>query len=105
MKYSNEYKYLYKTSRWRLMSIEQRTRQPTCVMCGANAEVADHIRPHKGDEALFFDPRNLQSLCKRCHDSHKAMMERGKKAGKDFVPNNEANDDGLPRSKQHPWNH
>lgn len=40
--------------------------------------MVDHIVPHKGDEALFFDSGNLQSLCKPCHDRDKAAEERGK---------------------------
>lgn len=44
------------------------------------ATVADHIRPHRGDPALFFDPTNLQSLCDeypwRCHSSVKQSEER-----------------------------
>ena len=42
------------------------------------AEVVDHIRPHKGDESLFFDPNNLQSLCATHHNRDKQMTERGR---------------------------
>ncbi|HHR5499154.1 TPA: HNH endonuclease [Klebsiella pneumoniae] len=42
-----------------------------------SATVVDHIKPHKGDETLFHNPDNLQSLCKRCHDSVKQRMEKG----------------------------
>jgi len=41
------------------------------------ATVVDHIVPHRGDRDLFFDPTNLQSLCKPHHDGAKAQMERG----------------------------
>jgi 5-methylcytosine-specific restriction endonuclease McrA len=41
------------------------------------AEVVDHVVPHRGDEDLFFDPRNLQSLCKHCHDSTKQRIDLG----------------------------
>ena len=40
------------------------------------ATIADHIEPHKGDEDLFFDPSNLESLCKHCHDSTAQSEER-----------------------------
>lgn len=55
---------------------------PLCVFCleqevVTSAAVVDHIKPHRGDEALFFDPDNLQSLCKSCHDSTKQRMEAG----------------------------
>ena len=32
------------------------------------ATVVDHIVPHRGDKALFWDSSNWQPLCKRCHD-------------------------------------
>lgn len=32
------------------------------------ATVVDHIKPHRGDKALFWDRDNWQSLCKPCHD-------------------------------------
>ncbi|WP_431856615.1 HNH endonuclease [Azospirillum sp.] len=40
------------------------------------ASIADHVEPHRGDEAKFFDPQNTQSLCKSCHDSDKQRAER-----------------------------
>jgi 5-methylcytosine-specific restriction protein A len=54
---------------------------PLCVMCQASgrltaASVVDHIKPHQGDQALFWDEANWQALCKRCHDSDKQMLER-----------------------------
>jgi 5-methylcytosine-specific restriction endonuclease McrA len=41
------------------------------------ADTVDHVRPHKGDEVLFFDGNNLQSLCASCHNRHKQREERG----------------------------
>lgn len=41
------------------------------------ATVADHVQEHKGDPILFWDPDNLQSLCKRHHDSDKQSFEKG----------------------------
>ena len=38
------------------------------------ATVVDHITPHRGNAALFWDPGNWQSMAKRCHD-RKTMME------------------------------
>lgn len=57
-------------------------RQPLCVMCSAEgvttaAEVVDHIKPHRGDQQLFWDQSNWQSLCKTHHDSDKARQEHG----------------------------
>jgi 5-methylcytosine-specific restriction protein A len=41
------------------------------------ARVVDHVKPHRGDRALFWDERNWQPLCKRHHDSDKQREERG----------------------------
>ncbi len=54
---------------------------PLCVMCldegrTTAADVVDHITPHKGDQSVFWDKNNWQSLCKQHHDSDKAMFER-----------------------------
>ena len=53
----------------------------TCEMCGimeadTSKLVADHRTPHRGDRTLFFDRQNLMCLCKICHDSTKAKLER-----------------------------
>lgn len=62
------------------------------------ATVVDHIRPHRGDRALFLDPANLQSLCTACHNRLKAQQERG--AGYTAA----AGIDGTPADPAHPWN-
>lgn len=54
-------------------------RHPWCIRCKAKgrlvpATVVDHIKPHRGDEKLFWDETNWQPLCKSCHD-HKTMTE------------------------------
>ena len=46
---------------------------PLCEKClkegrYTKATVVDHIKPHRGDPKLFWDPDNWQTLCKRCHD-------------------------------------
>lgn len=35
---------------------------------GDPTSVADHIKDHKGDPKLFYDPANLQGVCAACHD-------------------------------------
>ncbi len=52
---------------------------PLCVKCKAEgrlvkATVVDHIKPHKGNQELFWDKSNWQPLCKHCHDV-KTMTE------------------------------
>lgn len=57
----------------------QLLREPWCRECArlyppddprsrTRATVVDHIRPFRGDWALFVDPANHQSLCKHHHD-------------------------------------
>jgi len=41
------------------------------------ATVVDHIKPHKGDKALFWDSDNWQPLCKACHDRKTATEDGG----------------------------
>jgi 5-methylcytosine-specific restriction protein A len=53
---------------------------PLCVMCSAAkrvtaANVVDHIIPHEGNQELFWDESNWQSLCKPHHDTDKAEQE------------------------------
>lgn len=53
---------------------------PLCVYCDRNgltvaANVVDHKIPHRGDQQLFWDQDNWQSLCKPCHDSVKQAEE------------------------------
>lgn len=40
------------------------------------ATEVDHIVPHKGDQKLFWDVNNWQSLCHECH-SRKTATEDG----------------------------
>lgn len=41
------------------------------------AQVVDHIVPHRGDQALFWDRTNWQSMAKRCHDRKTATEDGG----------------------------
>lgn len=41
-----------------------------------NSPVLDHIIPHRGDEALFWDQTNWQVVAKSWHDSQKQSMEK-----------------------------
>lgn len=96
------YKHLYNTKRWYRLRHHQLVKQPLCEDCTSRgkttaATIADHKRPHRGDEVLFFDPLNLQSLCKPCHDGAKQQFE---KSG--TVRGCDAN--GLPLDANHYWN-
>lgn len=68
--------------RWQRYRTAQLRGNPLCRMCEARglivpATVVDHIVRHAGHgDPLFWDTSNHQSLCKRCHDSIKAQLDR-----------------------------
>lgn len=74
----------YKTARWARLRLDVFLRDLfTCQMpgCGrlegdTSQLVCDHIKPHRGDERLFWDKANLQTLCKPCHDRLKQKEEQ-----------------------------
>jgi 5-methylcytosine-specific restriction enzyme A len=75
-----QHQHLYATERWRQLALMQLRREPLCAYCAKQgrttpAVVADHVTPHNGDRTLFFRGQ-LQSLCKRCHDSAKKSEEK-----------------------------
>lgn len=69
-------------SRWQRESRQFLNRHPLCAECERNgkvsaATVVDHIEPHKGNQKLFWDRRNWQPLCKRCHDRKTSIEDGG----------------------------
>ena len=79
---SRPYKKLYNSIQWQQLRKQVLNKQPLCVECLkakriTPATVVDHIKPHKGNEKLFYDISNLQSLCKSCHD-RKTAKEDGR---------------------------
>jgi 5-methylcytosine-specific restriction enzyme A len=48
---------------------------PRCVLCLRAATRVDHIEPHRGDMAKFWDKSNWQPLCEHCHN-RKSRAER-----------------------------
>ena len=69
----------YKLAAWQRRRTAQFASEPLCSMCkGAGvvkiATIADHIIPHRGNWELFIGGE-LQSLCKRHHDSDKRSEE------------------------------
>lgn len=84
---NSEWRGWYKTARWRKLRLEILDRDGwTCRVTGVllvgkypadDSAVVDHIRPHRGDAALFWDPNNLHSVSKAYHDSEKQRIERG----------------------------
>lgn len=87
----------YKTKRWQILRRIILEQQPACNRCGHQADTVDHMTPHKGDVEVFFDPGNLQALCKPCHDSWKARKENGRL-------DTACSEAGYPEDPGHPWN-
>lgn len=68
----------YGTARWQRLRQAVLTRDLfTCQMCGVilregreddRAAVVDHIQPVRLRPDLFYDPDNLWSVCRQCHD-------------------------------------
>ncbi|WP_105531818.1 HNH endonuclease signature motif containing protein [Solimicrobium silvestre] len=96
------YKNLYGRKNWFRLRWNQLQRQPLCELHlklnrVVAATIVDHIKPHRGNEILFFDPLNLQSLCKTCHDGAKQELEKsGTLRGCDLS--------GQPLDCNHHWN-
>jgi hypothetical protein len=68
-------------SRWERARLVFINQHPLCAECERNGLVTvgrevDHIIPHKGDQTLFWDEANWQTLCHECH-SRKTAMEDG----------------------------
>jgi 5-methylcytosine-specific restriction protein A len=76
MKRLNPNKEIYWSYRWKKLTIRFKRNNPICVHCKTSGritamEVVDHILSinHGGDP---WDERNLQPLCKKCHDKKSA---------------------------------
>ena len=92
---------LYNKRRWRRRSRQQLREHPLCEMCMRAGEirpasVSDHIVPHRGDEALFWNGA-LQSLCITCHNTQKQREEADGYA-------RAVDDNGWPIDPAHPAN-
>ncbi len=70
---------LYNDRRWKKASREFLAMNPLCAIHEKQgktvpAKHTDHIKPHRGDVALFWDVGNWQPLCESCN----ALKARGK---------------------------
>lgn len=105
------YRHLYKDSRWcgpggirqqALLRDNFTCRRCGCILLSGNrhhpqAAVVNHVKPHRGDSALFFDLENTESVCKADHDTLIQREEaRGYTIGSDI--------NGRPLAPDHPWN-
>ena len=85
---------------WRKASAAFLQRYPLCVLCLARGQineramadlcttqrtlVVDHIEPHRGDDSLFWNTNNWQTLCRLCHDVDKQRHEQQGKHATDW---------------------
>lgn len=74
----------YSTVRWKRLRWSVLLRDGfTCQRCGklegdTAMLVANHKKPHRGNELLFWDDANLETACKPCHDS---LIQREERRG------------------------
>ncbi|KDD10022.1 HNH endonuclease [Bordetella bronchiseptica] len=66
--------------RWQQARAAYLREHPLCCFCVRGgrdviATVVDHIIPHRGDKALFWDRSNWQGLCVPCHSGTKQRQE------------------------------
>ena len=92
----------YSSTRWLKLRSMQLKAAPLCAACDrigrvTAAGVVDHVIPHRGDPALFWDAENLQSLCKPCHDAGKQKAESAGFSGA-------CDASGWPVDPRHPAN-
>lgn len=69
----------YWSQRWRNIAKDHLAREPLCRMCAERGDVVpathcDHVIPHHGDPALFWEGER-QSLCETCHNRDKQREE------------------------------
>jgi 5-methylcytosine-specific restriction enzyme A len=68
--------------KWQQARARYLSKHPLCAHCEAAGKVTiatdlDHIVPHKGDMALFWDSDGWQGLCKSCHSIKTATEDGG----------------------------
>ncbi|MGB0855149.1 MAG: HNH endonuclease [Pikeienuella sp.] len=77
---------VHDTAQWKKLRLEVLERDLwTCSMCGAalsqgctrpDSAVVDHTRPHDLDPDGQYDPANLRSVCRSCHDGPCRSIEK-----------------------------
>ncbi len=88
--------------KWRKAREQHLDAHPFCERCERQgrlraATVVNHRKAHRGDQQLFWDRTNWESLCKPCHDGPTQAEERS-----GIVKGTDAS--GRPLDPAHPWN-
>jgi 5-methylcytosine-specific restriction protein A len=97
----SQWSFLYRRKAWRVVREEHLRLEPFCRKCKEQGihtlgNVVDHIKPHRGDMDLFFEKKNLQTLCGSHHSKDKQLEElRGYATGCD--------EQGNPLDPRHPF--
>lgn len=97
-------------SRWQKARATYLKHNPLCASCEARgvlvvATVVDHIEPHKGDQAKFWNHDNWQPLCATCHNRKTASEDGAFGNAKGQVKvRADCGLDGLPMDARHHWN-
>lgn len=73
---------LYGTAAWIQGRAAYLREHPLCLDCLARGALTpatdvDHVVPHRGDRALFYDQTNWRGLCQRCHSKKTAAQDGG----------------------------
>lgn len=68
------------TAAWQRASKAFLRKHPLCAACDEagivqQADLVDHIIPHRGNWGLFWDVANWQALCASCHNAKTARGE------------------------------
>lgn len=81
----HEWRAWYRTPRWQALRRKVLLRDGyVCRQTGVpligkypapDSPTVDHIKPHRGDPALFWDEANLQAVSKEWHDREKQRQE------------------------------
>lgn len=85
---AKRYRPWYRTAEWAKIRSKRLRDEPTCRICDRQRAfdpmfrpdpswtlVVDHVKPHKGDERLFFSYENTMTLCTHHHNSTKKAIE------------------------------
>lgn len=96
------YRKWYRVSSWQNLRARRLAADPLCTRClprGVTrpAAAVNHIKPHKGDRALFFCFANTESVCTECHNRDIQREEVRGYAG-------DVGLDGWPTDPRHPAN-
>jgi 5-methylcytosine-specific restriction protein A len=80
----HKFKAWYNSARWKRYSKLFLRMNPFCCFCKARgriilAVIVDHAKAHRGDYDLFWNEKNHQPLCLKCHNtkSGKEVRRRG----------------------------